>query len=292
MRPINGMTQLAGIIGDPLDHTLSPAMHNAAYEAMGLNWVYVPLHVLEERDLPRVLSAIRALPFVGVNVTMPYKQAMVGLCDEVAEIALLAGAVNTIQCVDGRLIGYNTDGRGLLEALSTEAGFDPAGRDVALVGAGGAAAGALVALALGRARRIVVVNRDESRARFLVERVRERLSSADLVALPFGAEAEEVVRGADLVVNGTPLGMSPNDPSPVPAAWLRSGQVVADMVYRAQPTSLVCAARDAGAVALDGFGMLVCQGATAIDIWHGDADVRAPRDVMRAAAAEVLGRET
>ena len=291
MRRIDGMTRLAGIIGHPLDHTLSPAMHNAAYEAMGLNWLYVPLHVREERDLARVLSAVRSLLFVGVNVTMPYKQAMVGLCDEVAEIALLAGAVNTIQCVDGRLIGYNTDGRGLLEALSSEADFDPAGRDIALVGAGGAAGGALVALALARAKRITVVNRDEARAHSLVERIQRRLGGVELVALPFGVEAESAVGAADLVVNGTPLGMAEDDPSPVPASWLRSGQVVADMVYRARPTSLVCAARDAGAVALDGFGMLVCQGATAIDIWHGDADVRAPRDVMRAAAAEMLGRE-
>lgn len=284
MRSICGATRLAGVIGHPLGHTLSPAMHNAAYEAMGLDWVYVPLHVRDERGLQAVLRAMRVLPFVGVNVTMPYKQLMLLLCDEVAEMATLAGAVNTVQCVEGKLIGYSTDGRGILEALALDAGFDPAGREIAILGAGGAAAAALVAFALGHARRIVVLNRSEDRANALIERVHERLQGVDLVALPLDLDAEDQVRTADLVLNATPVGMEAEDPSPVPVTWLRSGQVVADMVYRAEPTSLVRAARDAGAVALDGLGMLVCQGAMSIDIWHGEAGKRAPRDVMRAAA--------
>ena len=111
----------------------------------------------------------------------------------------------------------------------------------------------------------------------------------DLAALPLDSDAERQVRTADLIINATPVGMRAEDSSPVPVTWLRSGQVVADMVYGAQPTSLVRAARDAGAVALDGLGMLVCQGAMSIDIWHGEADVRAPRDVMRAAALAALG---
>ncbi|TLM79746.1 MAG: shikimate dehydrogenase, partial [Actinobacteria bacterium] len=142
---INGRTRLAGVVGWPLGHTLSPAMHNAAYEALGLDWVYVPLPVEDDADMLRFIGALRVLPFVGVNITMPHKQAMLRLCDEVAMFAQMAGAVNTVHVSDGRLIGYNTDGRGLLEALETEAGFLPEGKSVTLVGAGGAAGAALVA---------------------------------------------------------------------------------------------------------------------------------------------------
>ena len=289
MRSIGGSTMLAGVLGHPLEHTLSPAMHNAAYDAMALDWIYLPLHVADEADLSAVLAAVRALPFVGVNVTMPYKQAMLSLCDELSETASLAGAVNAVHCVDGRLVGYNTDGRGVVEALAMDVGFEPDGRDIVIVGAGGAAAAALVALALGRARRIVVLNRSQDRAQLLVDRVRDRLRGVELLSATLDAEAQRYVREADLVLNATPVGMKADDASPIPPTWLRSGQVVADMVYGAQPTSLVRAARDAGAVALDGLGMLVCQGAMSIDIWHGEVDMRAPRDVMRAAALAALG---
>jgi len=286
---LDGSTQLAGLIGWPLTHTLSPAMHNAAYEAMGLNWVYMPLAVRDGATLTRAIAGIRAFPFVGFNVTMPYKRLVLNMCDEVATQAQLAGSVNTVHLRDGKMIGYNTDGRGLLEALTSDAGFDPAGREIVILGAGGGAAAALVALALGHAKRIAVLNRSEDRANALIERVRERLRGVELIALPLDPRAEDRVRAADLVLNATPVGMSVEDPSPIPVTWLRSGQVVADMVYGAQPTSLVRAARDAGAVALDGLGMLVCQGAMSIDIWHGEADMRAPRDVMRAAALAALG---
>ena len=114
---IDAKTKLAGLIGWPLDHSLSPAMHNAAYEAMRLNWAYLPLPIREGQDLMRVVAALRVLPFVGFNVTMPYKRLMLNVCDEVATAAELAGAVNTVHIVDGRLIGYNTDGRGFMESL-------------------------------------------------------------------------------------------------------------------------------------------------------------------------------
>ena len=168
MARINGTTKLAGVIGWPLDHSLSPAMHNAVYEELGLDWVYVPLAVSDEVGLRRLVAAIRSLPFVGFNVTMPYKAAVLELCDEVATAARMAGAVNTVHCVDGQLVGYNTDGRGLLEALERDAGFDPAGKNVVILGAGGAAGGAFVALILARAARITLVNRDVARAEELV----------------------------------------------------------------------------------------------------------------------------
>jgi shikimate dehydrogenase len=211
---ITGRTRLAGIIGWPVAQSLSPVMHNAAYRAVDFDCVYVPLPVADETDLIRVVGAIRVLPFVGFNVTMPYKQVMLDLCDEVAMLAQMAGAVNTVHCVDGRLIGYNTDGRGLVDALRAEVGFEPAGSTVALVGSGGAAGAALVSLVLGKASLVTIVNRTLENAEALAERIRPhaRGTTIEVVALDEGAD--EVVRGADLVVNATPLGMQPGEESP------------------------------------------------------------------------------
>ena len=288
---ITGTTKLAGVIGWPIEHSLSPVMHNAVYEELGLDWAYIPLAIDDEIGLRRVAAAIRALPFVGFNVTMPYKAAVLELCDEVATAARMAGAVNTVQVVDGRLIGYNTDGRGMLESLSEDAGFSPEGRRVVVLGTGGAAGAALVAFILGKAASICVVGRDRSRAEDLVSRVAPHMNATDTCCLTF-ATAEESVRAADLVVNATPVGMNPADPSPVPASWLSSGQVVLDMVYGGigGPTALLADARDAGAVALDGLGMLVAQGAIAVDIWNPDHERRTPRATMRRAAEVELER--
>ncbi|HET6498429.1 MAG TPA: shikimate dehydrogenase [Coriobacteriia bacterium] len=288
---ISGRTQLAGIIGWPVEQSLSPAMHNAAYEAMEVDVVYVPLPVPDEAALCRVLSAIRTLPFVGFNVTMPYKQAMLGYCDEVAMLAQMAGAVNAVHCVDGRLIGYNTDGRGLVDSLASETGFEIAGSTVVLIGAGGAAGSALVSLVLGKAGRVVVLNRTLGNAEMRAERVRPHARDTAVEVALLDEGAREIVRSADLVVNATSLGMRPDDPPPVPVEWLRAGQTVADMVYLPWPTPFVAAARAVGARAIDGLGMLVAQGATALEIWCEGAGDRAPRDVMRAAAeAELAGR--
>jgi shikimate dehydrogenase len=263
-------------------------MHNAAYRAVEFDCVYVPLPVADETDLIRVISAIRVLPFAGFNVTMPYKQVMLDLCDEVAMLAQMAGAVNTVHCVDGKLIGYNTDGRGLVDSLLAEAGFEPAGATVALLGSGGAAGSALVSLVLGKAARVTIVNRTLGNAEALAERIRPHARETTIEVVGLDADADEVVRGADLVVNATPLGMKPQDESPVPAGWMRGGQIVADMIYRPEPTPLVVAARSAGATALDGLGMLVAQGATAMEIWCGESCGVASRNVMRQAAEEAI----
>jgi len=287
---INGRTRPTAVIGWPVAHSLSPAMHNAAYAALGLNWVCIPLAIPDQKALFSFVEAARRLPIVGFNVTMPYKQAMVELCDEVATLAQMAGAVNTVHCVDGQLMGYNTDGRGMLETLTADAGFDPAGKSVAIVGSGGAAGAAVTALILGKAGQLALVNRDVGRAEQLLERVESRLRGLAVNVYPLDASAASAVREADLVINATPVGMGARDPSPVPAAWLREGQVVLDMVYRPGTTALVDEATRAGATAMSGLGMLVAQGALAVDIWAGAdrAQVRAPRDVMRAAAESAM----
>lgn len=288
---IDGRTRLAGVVGWPLSHTLSPAMQNAAYREMGLNWVYVPLALPDETALVRFASAAKVLPFVGFNVTMPYKATMLNLCDEVAALAELAGSVNTVVCVDGRLIGYTTDGRGLLESLADEAGFEPEGSKIALIGAGGAAGAALVGLILAGAESVHVVNRTLDRASALVGRIAGRARDTEVAAVALDGQAQEVVNRADLVVNCTPLGMKPDDPLPIQASWLREGQIVADMVYRPAVTELMRVAGQRGATVVGGMGMLVSQGAIALEIWESNTNKSAPRDVMRAAAEEQLAKQ-
>jgi shikimate dehydrogenase len=291
MHAIDGSTRLAGVVGTPLTHSLSPAMHNAAYQHLDLDWVYVPLDVGDELGLRRLVAAVRSLDFVGFSVTMPYKKAMLDLCDEVAMAASMAGAVNTVHCSEGRLIGYNTDGRGLLEALELEAGFVPADREVVVIGAGGAASAAVVALILARAASVTVAARDISRAEQLVASMEPHAGQVGLAAMELSA-AEHAVASAALVINATPVGMRASDVSPVPREWWSEGQVVYDMVYGTrQATALVTDANAAGARAFDGLGMLVSQGATAIDIWNGTG-VRAPREIMHEAAERALAART
>lgn len=292
MGRITGRTKLAGVIGHPLTHSLSPVMHNAVYEALELDWVYLPLHVQDEVGLRRLVAAARSMDVVGFNITMPFKRSMIELCDEVAMAASMAGAVNTVHCDGGRLVGYNTDGRGLLESLELEAGFTPAEKDIVVLGAGGAAGAAIVALILGKARSITVVNRNLDNADELVERMSPHLGAVKASTASF-MQAEEAVRSADLIVNCTPLGMQPGDPSPIDSRWLGPGQVVYDMVYgRREPSALVAEARSVGATALDGLGMLVSQGATAVDIWNDSKQTRTPREIMRAAAETELARRS
>jgi shikimate dehydrogenase len=287
---IDGRTRLAGVVGWPVEHSLSPAMHNAVYQELGVNWVYLALPVPDQSALLRFVDAARSLPFVGFNVTMPHKQAMLELCDEVAMLAQMAGAVNTVHCVEGELVGYNTDSRGLLESLEAEAQFKTEGRRIAVIGAGGAAGAAVAGFILGKAAHLTIVNRDTSRADKLLARVEPYLRGLEVDVETLDAGAERAVREADLVVNATPLGMNADDPSPIPVEWLHSGQAVYDMIYRPTDTALLRGARAAGATAVGGLGMLVAQGALAVDIWAENPQHRAPRDVMRTAAEDALAR--
>jgi shikimate dehydrogenase len=285
---IDARTKMAGLVGWPLDHTLSPAMHNVAYEQMGLNWVYLPLPVKDGQDLMRVVGAMRSLPFVGFNVTMPYKRIMVNVCDEVSTAAQLAGAVNTVHVSDGRLIGYNTDGRGLIESLKAEAGLDLLGRRVVIIGTGGAAGAALVGLVLERAAHVTLAGRRTEIAESMIDNLEGRMRDTVAEASGLGHDLRERVEAADLIVNATPLGMQEGDPLPVEKEWLQPGQVVADMVYRPSVTPLMEAAVDRGARVIGGLGMLVGQGAIAIEIWNQGAQTIAPRDAMRAAAEAAM----
>lgn len=288
---VGGVPRLYGLLGRPVSHSISPPMHEAAFQAQGMNCRYQAFHV-EPEALPAALAGLKALGLAGVNVTIPHKEAILPLLDEVTENARLVGAVNTIVHRNGRLIGYNTDGWGFLCALE-EAGLRPLGMRAVVLGAGGAARAIASHLILAGAAHVAVLNRTALKAERLVAELTESLREAKGAPEelpPFVADtlaAEPLIRAADLVVNCTSLGMgeqAAESPLADPA-WLRPGAIVYDTVYTPAETRLLREAQAAGCQAIGGLGMLVHQGACAWEYWFGR---RGPTSIMWAAAKAAL----
>ena len=273
---VGAHTRLAAVIGSPVRHSLSPAMHNAAFRACGLDWIYVAFEVAPD-GVPAAFAGARALRLGGLSVTIPHKAAAAAEVDELSPAAEAVGAVNTVVPVgDGRLRGENTDGAGFLASLADE-GFDPAGRRCVVIGAGGAARAVVHALGQAGAADVVVVNRSPDRA----------LAAVALAGGVGRVGSAADVAGADLVVNATPLGLTGADLDalPVDPGLLGPGQLVLDLVPNPAVTPLMEAARSRGARAAGGLGMLVHQGALAFELWTGHP---APVAAMRAAAMGAL----
>jgi shikimate dehydrogenase len=271
-------TRLAGLLGWPLAYTLSPAIHNAAFRARGLDWIYLPFPVRPDR-LRDAVGGLRALGALGANVTMPHKESIVGLLDDVSADVRALGAVNTVQRVGDRLVGHNTDVEGFREFLIGDAGVEVAGKRALVLGAGGAARAVARALCELDAMEIAVAARQEERARTLV-----RAGGDERLRPVEWGMAEAVMRGADIVVNATPLGAQGEKLFPDPR--LRAGVVVVDLVYHPPTTPLIEQARAAGAHAWGGLGMLIRQAAASFRLWTGQA---APLETMSAAAVRALG---
>jgi shikimate dehydrogenase len=268
-RVITGSTRVVGVIGDPVEHSRSPAMHNAAFAALDLDWVYVAFPVARGEGKAAV-RAVLPMGLAGLNVTMPHKAAAAEACDDLASAAADLGSVNTVVVrPDRSLIGHSTDGKGFLRALGDE-GVRVSGRACIVLGAGGA--GRAIAHALGGAGAdVTVAARREDAAR----------SAAALVPGGTAIGLDDVpVETFDVVVNATPLGMHGEGP-PFDLGGLRPGQFVYDTVYPVE-TPLLVEARARGAGAAGGLGMLVHQGALSFELWTGCAP---PVDVMRAAAS-------
>jgi shikimate dehydrogenase len=274
---LSGTTHVIGIIGDPVSHSLSPRLHNAAFAALGLDYVYVPLPV-RAQDVGAAVRGLAALGFRGANVTIPYKGAVIPYLDEVDEDARLAEAVNTITVVDERLRGYNTDVEGVRGALLAVAGDTLAGEPALVFGAGGAARAAALALArLGCP--LTVVNRTPAAAERLAALMRDGVAGADPRWLPLPDLTEKDVRRHRVVVNATSLGMPGQGQVPALLADnVSAGQVVFDAVYASGPTEFLAAAQARGATVVDGLTMLLGQAAAAFSLWTG---VPAPLEVMR-----------
>jgi len=292
-KAIDGHTQLVGLIGWPVAHSLSPAMHNAAFDALGLNWRYVPLPV-PPGQVEAAVRGLAALGFRGANVTTPHKQAVMPVLDSIAPNARALGAVNTLVIGRGAdktpsIGGYNTDDKGFVGALR-QGGFEPEdGGNGVVVGAGGAARAVIFGLLWSGTGEIVVLNRTLERAQALVSDLgRRHRWSSRLSALPLTPETLiESTHAADLLVNATTVGMWPHMEHSIwpPDVPIPTHLTVSDLVYNPLQTRLLEQAQRSGASAISGLEMLVQQGALAFEIWTGKP---APVEVMRNACERAL----
>jgi len=272
-----------GVIGDPIEHSLSPHMHNAAFKKLGLNCIYLPFHVTR-RNLKSAMMGMRALNIRGFNVITPHKTAIVKFLDELDEAAQEIGAINTVLNHEGRLVGYNTDGLGAVRALE-EQREDPSDKRIVLIGAGGAARAIAFTLAR-RARSIFILNRTEHRAVNLAKDIELKLGKKILAGSLTRNSLLEALRNADMLINATSVGMYPRTKETVATRKvLHSRMVVFDIVYNPVKTLLLSEAEAAGAKTITGVGMLVHQGAEAFRIW---TDHSPPVEVMRRAVMKGL----
>lgn len=271
---IIGSTRIMGIIGNPVEHSISPQLHNTISKHLGIDAVYVPFKV-EKQDLENATKGMRALNAVGFNVTVPYKKDVMKYIDENSKEALLMGAVNTVKCFEGRLFGYNTDADGFARSFKEETGVGFSGKTIAVIGAGGAARAIVVKLAMEGAKKIYIINRTVSKAVELAEIVNNNMGKIAFYCGDRESGSEfvdfEAYTDSDIIINTTSIGMHPNvDESPVPEnIRLKSSQIVYDVIYNPDKTKLLKQAEENGCKCVNGLGMLFYQGITAYEIWTG-----------------------
>ena len=283
MMVISGKTQVCGVIGDPIEHTLSPTIHNAAFSHLGLNFVFLAFHV-KTADLENAIQGMRGLGIHGLNVTMPHKNKVITYLDELDEAVKFLGSANTILNKTGKLSGFNTDGKGALKALR-ENGVKLSKKKVLLLGAGGAAKA--IAYSLGReVGELVVLNRAAEKAQELAERLTKTLGKKVVGGSLSLDTVAENLPVSDVLINATSVGMNPAaNQSIVAPQWLRPDLTVMDIVYNPVETKLAKDAKAAGARVISGVEMLIYQGAASFEIWTGKP---APIEVMRKAALNRL----
>lgn len=280
---ISGKTEVCGIIGDPIEHTVSPAMHNAAFRHLGLDFVYVPFKVKSE-NLELAIQGMKALNIRGLNVTIPHKVAVMPFLNEVDSLSEKIGSVNTIVNRDSELKGHNTDAAGFWYALQAEE-IMPAGKKVVVLGAGGASR-AIVFMLADRGAELTIMNRTQSRAQALANMASNAFRK-DIKALELSQKNLKLaIKEAEILVNTTSIGMSPDDEeTPVPARLLKSSLFVFDIIYNPQQSRLLTEARKIGARTVGGMEMLVQQGAAAFELWTGQ---KPPINIMRNAAIKAM----
>jgi shikimate dehydrogenase len=275
-----------GVFGDPVAHSLSPQMQNAALKHCKIGMQYARFHI-RANELRSALRFLRELDFIGINLTVPHKIAAFDQIDQADEHASRTGAANTVRVRDGKLIGSNTDGEGFVRAIRTEFSVDVRDLRVMVIGAGGGTGHAIAwQCALENCERLVLVNRTVEKAMALADQLRSFFSGprvlgpvARLEAVPWDEAALRAqLQDVDLIVNATPLGMNPSDATPVPTRLLAPHHMVFDAVYGPSKTALVRAANEAGARGANGLSMLLHQGALSFSIWF---DRDAPIDAMR-----------
>lgn len=274
MNTITGHTRLTALLGSPVAHSLSPLMHNEAFRILGLDYAYLCFEVTEE-TLPAAVAGLKACGIRGFNLTMPNKNKIVELLDELSPAAKLIGAVNTVVNENGRLIGYNTDGAGYMQAVK-DAGFDITGKTITVMGAGGAATAICAQAALDGVKDIHIFARKTSRfwnrTQALADNINSTLScTAHLHDNDDKATLEKAVSESALLLNATSVGMAPNTDASIitDTALFRPDLIVSDVIYNPQETKLLREAKAAGCPTFNGMYMLLYQGAEAFRLWTG-----------------------
>ena len=269
LKKLTGHTRIVGVIGDPVEHSRSPQMHNAAFAKAGLDYVYVPFHVRPD-DLADAIAGFKAINVVGINVTLPHKQAVISHLTSISREAELIGAVNTLTFVEENIYGDNTDAPGVLKALEEDGNMSiPVGENIVVLGAGGAARAVVVALALRGVASITIANRTVEKAISLAEEM-DRKTGVSMQGMGLTDERLPLsVSESKLLVNTATTSMDVTQPLLISADWLQPNTIVYDIVYTPPVTPLMQAATERGCQTLGGIGMLVHQGAIAFEKWTG-----------------------
>lgn len=270
------LTRIYGLIGNPLGHSLSPLMHNAAFKELRIDAEY-KLFELQEDQIESFLKSLKSNNIHGLNVTVPYKEKVIPFLYKVSPEAKLIGAVNTIKITPEGLEGFNTDGAGFIHHLD-DMEFDPRGKSIAILGAGGASRAVSVYLAKGQPRSVSIFDTDKTKLNNLVDHLRQNFGNVDIKAVD--SVDELGIDKCDLLVNATPIGMKETDPCLVDEKLLHKDMLVYDLIYNPKETKLLKLAREKGAKVSNGLGMLLHQGVLAFEIWTAQ---EAPVDIMRTA---------
>ncbi|KPK37961.1 MAG: hypothetical protein AMJ78_10730 [Omnitrophica WOR_2 bacterium SM23_29] len=286
-RDINGKAKIFGIIGYPVRHTFSPYMHNAAFKAIKINAIYVPFEV-EPKRLKEAFCGLIALGICGVNMTIPHKEAVIPLLDELSSHVRDIGAANVVLVKDGKLIGHNTDAEGFLVSLKKDLKVSPKNRTIFVLGAGGAAKAVVYILAREGAKSITLVDVIGERAKELALKTKRQFPRCETKSIPYlESRIDEEVLNADILINATPVGMHKSEPSIVSPNALHKELVVYDLIYNPTETKLLREARKRNLKATNGIGMLLYQGVLSFELFTGK---RAPVSAMLAALKKLIKR--
>lgn len=280
-------TRIVGVIGHPIDYTLSPSIHNAAFESMGLNWVYLPLRVPPGQLEPSI-HGLRSLGFEGANVTIPHKVEVVGLVDGLIGDAAKLGAVNTLMRKGTKLLGYNTDVEGF-RAFMREKGIDCEDRSAMVIGAGGAARAVALALATEGISRLYILNRTEKRSREMAAMLKGSTGLSEISLGTFDEDISGILGDCELLINCTPLGSLDGGELPIEYGRLRNGVWAVDLKYHLRETGFMIEAAARGALTANGEGMFLNQAALSFRLWTGMAP---PKEEMKAAFDRAIAVRT
>lgn len=284
---IDGKTRIFGIIGYPVKHTFSPYIHNAAFKALKINAAYVPFEV-KPRELKNAICGLIGLGVCGVNVTIPHKEAVIPLLDELSSEAKGIGAANVVLVKDGKTMGYNTDGEGFLVSLKKELKVIPKNKSIFILGSGGAAKALVYVLASEGAKSITLVDVMNEKAKELALKANKEFPRCQMRSIPYlGSRIDEEALNADILINATPVGMKKDDPRIVSPDALHKDLVVCDLIYNPVETKLLKEAKKRGLKATNGIGMLLYQGALSFELFTGK---KAPISVMLTSLKKVIRR--